>query len=110
MKVDLNYVKKMLIMKEQVNRTCMRTLRTSVGVVMAAEQAPAKTPKNTFTERDSSRVSEDEEKDEEDEGVETEAEGEEEEGERRRRRTRCPKAVCGHRYPCPNFVKFLFLL
>ena len=24
--------------------------------------------------------------------------------------TRCPKAVCGHRYPCPNFVKFLFML
>ena len=24
--------------------------------------------------------------------------------------TRCPKAVCGHRYPCPNFVKFLLIL
>ena len=24
--------------------------------------------------------------------------------------TRCPKAVCGHRYPCPNFVKFLLML
>ena len=24
--------------------------------------------------------------------------------------TRCPKAVYGHRYPCPNFVKFLLML
>ena len=26
------------------------------------------------------------------------------------KKTRCPKAVCGHRYPCPNFVKFLLML
>ena len=37
--------------------TCILTLSTSVGVVMAAEVAPAKTPKKTLTDRDSSRVS-----------------------------------------------------